>query len=231
MALVLALAPRTAWAHAVLFGSDPSPDAVLNAAPASVALTFSESVIPAGRGIKVFSPSGRQVAGPARVEGHLLTAPINSTETGTYVVTWQALASDTHPSRGGFRFVVGQPSANPYLPALSGGEIGTATPLGFALQALARWIHFLGVALAFGTVAYQLFTRREPRLRRLVAADARAGAEYIGIATDRSWAQQVAILEEDSGQWLFMKSQPAREFLRKEYDTDRALLVELGMAK
>jgi len=154
----------------VFFGSDPSPDALLNAAPASVALTFSESVIPAGRGIKVFSPSGRQVAGPARVEGHLLTAPINSTETGTYVVTWQALASDTHPSRGAFRFVVGQPSANPYLPALSGGEIGTATPLGFALQALARWIHFLGVALAFGTVAYQLFTRREPRLRRLVVA-------------------------------------------------------------
>jgi len=31
--------------------------------------------------------------------------------------------------------------------------------------------------------------------------------------------------------WLFMKSQPTREFLKKEYDTDRALLVELGMVK
>src|SRR5207253_8034129 len=69
-----------------------------------------------------------------------------------------------------FSFVVGQPSANPYLPALSGGEIGTATPLGFVLQALARWIHFLGVALAFGTIAYQLLTWRDPRLRRLVVA-------------------------------------------------------------
>ena len=29
--------------------------------------------------------------------------------------------------------------------------------------------------------------------------------------------------------WL--KAQPTREFLRKEYDTDHALLVELGMAK
>ncbi|HVS05212.1 MAG TPA: copper resistance protein CopC [Candidatus Dormibacteraeota bacterium] len=170
LALILALAPRAAWAHAVLFFSDPSPDAVLGAPPASVSLTFSEPVAPAGKGIKVFSPTGHQVAGPVRVVGHALTAPINSTETGTYVVTWQALAADTHPSRGAFSFVVGQPSANPYLPALSGGEIGTATPLGFALQALARWIHFIGVALAFGTIAYQVVTRREPRLRRLVVA-------------------------------------------------------------
>jgi copper transport protein len=133
-------------------------------------LTFSETVIPAGKGITVFSPSGRQVAGPARVEGHMLTAPISSTETGTYVVIWQALAADTHPSRGAFRFVVGQPTANPYLAAVSGGEIGTTTPFGFVLQALARWIHFLGFALTFGIIAYQVLTRREPRLRRLLVA-------------------------------------------------------------
>jgi copper transport protein len=100
----------------------------------------------------------------------VLTAPISSTETGTYVVIWQALAADTHPSRGAFRFVVGQPSGNPYLAALSGGEIGTATPPGFVLQALARWMHFLGVALVFGTMAYQVVTRRDPRLRRLLVA-------------------------------------------------------------
>lgn len=170
LALTVALAPRAAWAHAVLFGSDPSPNAILSAPPASISLTFSEGVTPAGKGIKVFSPTGHQVAGAVRVVGDAMTAPINSAETGTYVVIWQALASDTHPSRGAFSFVVGQPTANPYLPALSGGEIGTATPLGFALQALARWIHFLGMALAFGTIAYQVVTRREPRLRRLVVA-------------------------------------------------------------
>ena len=152
----------------MLFSSDPFPDAILGIPPASISLTFSESVIPAGKGIKVFSPSGRQVAGTARIQGQVLTAPVNSTETGTYVVIWQALAADTHPSRGAFRFVVVQPSANPYLAAVSGGEIGTATPLGFALQALARWMHFLGVALAFGTIAYQVATRRDPRLRRLI---------------------------------------------------------------
>lgn len=38
-------------------------------------------------------------------------------------------------------------------------------------------------------------------------------------------------IEDDSAVWLFTKSQPAREFLKKEYDTDKALLVELGMVK
>jgi putative tricarboxylic transport membrane protein len=40
-----------------------------------------------------------------------------------------------------------------------------------------------------------------------------------------------AFLREDSGESLFMKSAPAREFLRKEYETDRDLLVELGLGK
>ncbi|HLB77476.1 MAG TPA: copper resistance protein CopC [Candidatus Dormibacteraeota bacterium] len=168
LALALALVPRAAAAHALLLGSDPSPDAVLAAPPEAISLTFTEAVIPVGQAIKVFSPAGRQVAGPARPVGHVLTATISAAETGTYVVTWQVLAADTHPSRGAFGFVVGQPSANPYAPLLTGGAIGTATPLGFGLQVLARWMHFLGVALTFGIIAYQVVIGREPRLRRLV---------------------------------------------------------------
>jgi copper transport protein len=170
LALGLALFPRSASAHAVLLGSDPAPDALLQTPPAAITLTFTEPVSPAGDAITVYSPSGRQVAAPARSIGSTLGAPMTSAETGTYVVTWQVLAADTHPSRGAFRFVVGGPTSNPYSPLLEGGAIGTATPLGFVFQALARWMHFLGVALTFGVVSYQLLTRREPRLRRLVGA-------------------------------------------------------------
>ena len=179
----------------MLFGSDPAPGAVLGAPPAAISLTFSESVIPVGKAIKVYSPAGQQVAGAARIVGHQLSAPISSsaTTTGTYVVIWQALAGDTHPSRGAFSFVVGQPSANPYLPAVSGGEIGTATSLGFILQALARWAHFLGLALAFGTVAYQALTRREPRLRRLVVA----GVVLLIVAEPVALVAQLASLSFD----------------------------------
>jgi copper transport protein len=168
LAITLALYPVSAAAHALLLFSDPSADAVLQRPPVAITLTFTEAVTPAGNGINVFSPSGRQVAAPARVAGRMLTAPVNTAESGTYVVTWQVLADDTHPSRGAFRFTVGSPTPNPYSPLLSGGAIGTATPLGFALQALARWMHFFGVALTFGVIVYQRLTNRDPRLRRVV---------------------------------------------------------------
>lgn len=47
-------------------------------------------------------------------------------------------------------------------------------------------------------------------------------------ANHPAWKKSI---EDDNGEWLFMKSQPTREFLKKEYDTDRALLIDLGMAK
>jgi copper transport protein len=142
--------------------------------PPGVELIFTEPVSPAGAGIRVFSPSGRQVAGPAVSRGSVLSAPVSSTETGTFVLSWQVLAADTHPSRGAFRFSVGRPSPNPYSSLLTGGEIGTTTPLGFVLQALTRWVHFAGFALAFGVAGYQALLNRKQRehlpFRRLVGA-------------------------------------------------------------
>jgi copper transport protein len=138
--------------------------------PPAVELIFSEPVSPAGAGIKVFSPSGHQIARPATSRGSLLYSTMSSTETGTFIVSWQVLAADTHPSRGAFRFSVGGPSSNPYSWLLAGGEIGTTSPFGFLLQALARWVHFGGFALAFGVVGYQALTRRKERFKRLVTA-------------------------------------------------------------
>jgi copper transport protein len=142
----------------------------LAALPPGIELVFTEPVSPAGAGIKVFSPSGHQVAGPAVSKGSVLSASMSSTETGTFVVSWQVLAADTHPSRGAFRFSVASLSANPYSSLLEGGEIGTATPLGYVLQALARWVHFAGFALAFGVVGYQALIQSRQRFNRLVGA-------------------------------------------------------------
>jgi len=121
-------------------------------------------------GIRVFSPSGRQVAGPTVVKGTVLSAALSSTELGTYVVTWQVFATDTHPSRGAFGFSVGQPSVNPYSALLGATQIGTTSPLGLVLQALARWVHFAGFALAFGAAAYRVLTDRKEGSNRLVGA-------------------------------------------------------------
>lgn len=153
-------------AHAQLIQSDPPPNAVLESSPTTVTLIFNEPVTPAGAGIKVLSPSGQQVAAKATARGAVLTAPVNSQETGTYVVSWQILAADTHPSRGAFRFTVGKPSANPYATLVDSPEIGTASPLGLALQALARFVHFAGFALVFGVAGYQVLTRRAEQPKR-----------------------------------------------------------------
>jgi copper transport protein len=212
LAVALALYPVSAAAHALLLFADPAPDAILQRPPAAITLTFTEPVTPAGNGIKVFSPSGRQVATPARAAGRTLIAATTSGESGTYVVIWQVLAADTHPSRGAFRFSVGSPTPNPYSPLLSGGEIGTATPLGFVLQALARWMHFFGVALTFGVIIYERMTRREPRLRRavlgglllLVAAEPVAlVAQLASLSFDGATA--IAVMASDFGRLLGLR--------------------------
>ncbi len=143
---------------------------MVQAVPAAISLVFSEQVTPAGAGIKVFSPSGSQVAGRVVDAGAVLSASLTSAEVGTYVVSWQVFAADTHPSRGAFAFSVGHPSANPYAGLLGTGEAGTSTPLGLALQAIARWIHFIGFALTFGVIAYGALIRRAAAPFRLVAA-------------------------------------------------------------
>ena len=170
IAIAIALIPHAASAHALLLQSDPAPGSLLQAAPAAITLVFSEQVTPAGAGIKVFSPSGSQVAGRVGEEGAVLSASLASAEVGTYVVSWQVFAADTHPSRGAFAFSVGHPSANPYSGLLGTGEAGTSTPLGLALQALARWIHFIGFALTFGVVAYGALINRAGAPLRLVGA-------------------------------------------------------------
>jgi copper transport protein len=123
----------------------------------------------------------------------VLSATINSAEVGTYVVSWQVLSADTHPSRGAFSFVVGRPSSNPYSALLATGEIGTATPIGLVLQAFAHWVHFIGFALAFGVVAYQVLTQRRNGLGRLVGS----GVALLIVAEPLALLGQLASLSFD----------------------------------
>ena len=167
---------------------------MLEAAPAEVTLVFTERVTPAGAGIRVYSPSGRQVAGVVTSRDAALTAPLQADERGTYVVAWQVFAVDTHPSRGTFAFSVGASSANPYSSLLGGAEAGTATPLGLGLQALAHLVHFCGLALAFGVAAYRFVGRGGPSLGRLIAA----GVVLLVVAEPLGFVAQLASLSFDT---------------------------------
>ncbi|MGZ6300066.1 MAG: copper resistance CopC family protein, partial [Candidatus Limnocylindria bacterium] len=79
-AIGFALLPQAAFAHGQLLQSDPAPDAVLQSVPASVTLVFTEPATPVGAGIKVYSPAGRQVAGPVHARAASLSAALDSNE-------------------------------------------------------------------------------------------------------------------------------------------------------
>ncbi len=167
---MLGLLPTPALAHAALVAADPAPGTVLASPPAAVTLRFSEPVTAAGPGIALLDPHGRAVAtGGVRTRGTAMTAAFRGTAEGTYLVTWQVIAADTHPSRGQLTFSVGRATAPPAGERLT-GDVGAVSPAGLLLQALARWLHFAGMALGFGTLAFRLLPAAgagEERLARL----------------------------------------------------------------
>ena len=168
-AATLALLPITASAHARLITSNPAPGAVLDTIPATVDLVFSEPVTPAGRGISVYGPDGRLAqSGPVLAQGDGLSVTLTGGAAGTYAVIWTVIAADTHPSRGEFTFSIGHVS-QVRAPGLGGGDVGLVSPVGLALQALGRWLHFGGFALGFGAAIYCLFIARDWRPLRLTS--------------------------------------------------------------
>ena len=57
--------------------------------------------------------AGAKVEVSFQQSGTLLGAHV--TDMGTYIVSWQVFAADTHPSRGVFAFAIGRPSSKPPL--------------------------------------------------------------------------------------------------------------------
>jgi copper transport protein len=163
----LALLPVTVSAHAQLISSNPAPGAVLDRAPGSVDLFFTEPVTAAGRGISVYEPDGHLVSiGSSHADGRRLSVQLSAEAEGTYAVIWTVVATDTHPSRGELTFSVGH--ASPVnAPGLGGEDLGLVSPLGLVLQALGRWLHFVGFALGFGAATYLLFLAGDGRALRL----------------------------------------------------------------
>ena len=188
---MVALFPVVVFAHARLVISNPAPGAVLDALPATVDLVFTEPVLVAGRGINVYGPDGRLVSrGTALARGDGLSVGVGGSLSGSYAVVWTVVASDTHPSRGEFTFSVGH--ASPVrAPGFGGTDVGLASPAGLVLQALGRWMHFLGFALGFGAATYALFLSRDPRPLRLAGL----GVAFLLVAEPLALFAQTASLD------------------------------------
>lgn len=152
LALLLALLPSVASAHATLVSSDPADGASipLASAPTQMTLTFSEEVAKDVTTVQVNGPAGAAMAdGAATVDfdnPKLVTVKLKALTAGTYTAKWHAVtADDNGQTDGTVTFtIVGATSEGPTGSTAS----ATATPTAptSAAATLASFAHPLDKA-------------------------------------------------------------------------------------
>ena len=162
VASVLAGPASPASAHAFLERSTPSDGAVLSAAPRTLELQFSESVVLGATHIDVVDGDGRHYqpesmalipqqnaggAGRTAVVAGLPTLPKNA-----FRVSWETLSSDDlHRSSGVIVFGIARPVT----------AAGLSEPLPNPGESSLRWLVFLSLSIALGgSLAARLFRRQ-----------------------------------------------------------------------
>ena len=171
-----------ASAHAELVSTDPEEGAVLDAAPASVTLTFNEPVRLTSQEVAVYDAEGDPVGSSAEANGAEVAVTLAATDLadGTYVVSWNVLSGDGHPISGALTFSVGEPSASVSAPP----EPETSSQVVEVVRDVVTAVSLVGLLLAAGLAIFLARilpvswegtdTRR--RLRRLLSYAAGAGA-------------------------------------------------------
>lgn len=172
-----------AAAHANLLETTPAPDSVLDAAPESIVLRFTEPVQTSAGGVSVFGPAGERVdrgAVDRAEDGEVLDVPIDAGAEGSYTVAWRVTSEDGHTISGAFVFHVG---------LVTGAvEIDDSTPVAVVAGGyVGRWLAFAGTLVALGSVLVQLLVGAGDggmhRVRRLalVASGAAIGGALLAL--------------------------------------------------
>ncbi|SFE27529.1 copper transport protein [Actinacidiphila alni] len=158
LALLLGVA-APADAHAALIRTDPADGSVVQSAPSSVLLTFSEGVLLSADSLRVLDPQGKDVAAgkpqhaaSGKDTGSTATVPLRTgLGDGTYTVAWKAISQDSHPVAGAFTFSVGAPSKTSVdlsgVSAVGGGAAAT-------LYGIGRYVAYAGFALLVGSSVF-----------------------------------------------------------------------------
>ena len=182
-----------ASAHDELVSTDPAADAVLDALPPQLTLTFSGELAtdPGATELQVTDAAGTSLAdGDPLVEGTVVTQPLSGAASGVVTVLWKVVSSDGHPISGEFAFSVptaptptptptatatASPSETPVETATP-APVETAVPVDSGAASL-PWILLavIGVAL-LGGVTYLLVSRAR-RQKALEAASAAGSVE------------------------------------------------------
>jgi copper transport protein len=153
---MLAFAPATASAHAVLADTAPANWQVVESSPHEISLRFNEPVDTGLAEIRLLGPRGDTVEGiprPTHPDGKqdvLSLAVANTLATGTHTVAYRVVSADSHPVQGAFTFSVGRPTSSaPGTVSLNEGNTATAVVYG-----ISRWVGYAGLALLLGTAYF-----------------------------------------------------------------------------
>jgi copper transport protein len=163
-AAALLLLPTCAAGHARLVRSDPPANVMLEQPPQVFRLWYDEDL---GPGLSIVSLLDRSnlvvMQGGAVFDGDrkVLDLPVEKLKPGIYTVSWKVLSAvDGHITRGAFAFTFLPPGMDPAT-LLEGGNLyvtqeGRGRPLLFWVQALAGWMHLLGLFLGVGSLHFSL---------------------------------------------------------------------------
>jgi len=168
LAALVALAfPSAASAHATLRSTTPPFGHELQRSPQRIVLRFDQAVKVLPGSIKVLNGVGAQYAMSARPEGRVVVARVAPLKLGAYTVRWRAISADSHVVSGVWTFGVRVPA-----PAVA-EAYGAGGPT--VAEHLVRWVWFLGIALAIGSLGFRLICLRGQQVpraleRRLVVA-------------------------------------------------------------
>lgn len=123
-----------AAAHDQLVGSHPDAGTDLHTAPASLRLTFSDSVSDTGIAIRVTDAAGTQLqSGKPQIAEDVVTQRLKSTKVpGTVRVVWRVTSADGHPVSGNFKYSINAAAAK--KSATSSGPASDATSTATGLQ-------------------------------------------------------------------------------------------------
>ena len=98
---------RLAEAHAFLDHADPKVGCTIHDPPSEVTLWMTENLEAAFSRLQVFDDKGVEVdKKDTRVSGAVMTVSLQKLLVGTYHVSWQAVATDTHKTSGTFDFTI-----------------------------------------------------------------------------------------------------------------------------
>lgn len=189
-ALASLLRPGDALGHAALVRSDPAANALLQKAPPSISLLFSEPVDERASGIRLLDARGVELVAPGPVQvstnGLTLTLKLGALPPGIYNVLYKDVSRiDGHALQGSYPFTV--LNADGSLP-VSGNQLQGLTsdpdPAPLADGVAVRALSLLGLALvAAGGLLILLWGSDGSTLRRPLGFAIYAGTGVLAIAT------------------------------------------------